>query len=153
MRFDRKHPLRKRRGLTLLECLIASALLALGSSAVMVAISSAIQQQQYAGERQAATELAMQLLEQVSARPYLDADNPSYESLEATSAQALNGYSDTVDLEGEAVTGAAAFSRSLTVTSASAAGVAGVTGVGIATAQVTTPTGQTIRLSRLLPAK
>ena len=153
MRFDRKHVLRSRRGLTLLECLVASTLLALGSSAVMVAISSGIQQQQYAGEQRVATELAVQLLEQVCARSYLDDDNPSYASLEASSAQGLNGYADTVDSKGEAATGAAAFSRSLTVTGASAAGISGVTGVGVATAQVTTPAGETVRLSRLLPAE
>src|SRR5688572_2693231 len=144
---------RARRGLTLLECLVASLLLALGASAVMMAASAAMQQQRYAQEQGTAMQLAQQLLEQVSSRIYLHQDNPDYAALEAESAQAMDGYSDEVDEKGDVATGEMAYSRAITVDSASDAGMTSIPGVGVATAVVTTPSGQKIRMSRVLPAQ
>ena len=80
--------------------MVASVLLALGATAVMVAATAGVQQQRYAQEQRTATQLAQQLLEQVSARAYLHLDNPDYAALEPTSAQAMDGYADEVDSAG-----------------------------------------------------
>jgi prepilin-type N-terminal cleavage/methylation domain-containing protein len=156
MRVEHRYPRRgrrSRRGLTLLECLVASLLLALGASAVMMAVSAGMQQQRYAEEQRSATQLAQQLLEQVSARAYLHPSNPDYATLEPTSAQAMDGYADSVDATGENATGVDAYERSISVTDAADEGVTAIPGVGIATAVVTTPSGTTIQLRRILPAQ
>jgi prepilin-type N-terminal cleavage/methylation domain-containing protein len=151
MRIRNRNP-RSSRGLTLLECLIASLLLALGATAVMMAASAGLQQQRYAQEQAVATRLAEELLEQVSSRTYLHADNPDYASLESESAQAMDGYSDEVDEKGDAATGAEAYERAIVVKPANNAGLLAIPGAGFATAIVTTPSGEKVRMSRVLPA-
>lgn len=144
---------RRRAGLTLLECLIASVLLALGASAVMVAMSAGLQHQRYAREQRIATELAEQLLEQISARTYVHPDSPAYSDMEPTSAQAMDEYSDSVDATGATASGSDAYVRAMVIGSAWDAGVSTMTGVGVATVDVSTPSGRTVRLRRILPAK
>lgn len=152
MRTPDRNP-RSRQGLTLLECLLASLLLALGASAVMMAASAGMQQQRYAREQGAAIILAEQLLEQVSSRTYLHPDNPDYAALEAESAQAMDGYSDEVDEKGDAATGEVVFERAIVVKPAASAGLVAIPGAGIATAVVTTPSGEKVSMSRVLPAQ
>lgn len=139
-----------RRGLTLVECLAASLLLALGASAVLVAISTGLQHQRFAEEQRIATELARQLLERVTARSYLHDDNPDYEVLAPSSAQAMDGYGDTVDRSGQPAAGGGTYSRTLEVGSAADAGISGLGDAGVAIVEVTTPSGTVIRLKRVL---
>jgi Tfp pilus assembly protein PilV len=142
-----------RRALTLVECLVASLLLALGASAVLVAMGAGLQHQRYAQEQRIATDLARQLLEQVSARNYVDPDNPEYTVLAPSSAQALDGYTDTVDGTGQPAAGAGTYARALEVGSAADAGLGSMPGTGVAVVQVTTPSGETVLLKSILPAK
>ncbi len=147
------HPRPPRRALTLVECLVASVLLAIGASAAMVAITAGLQHQEFAAEQRIATQLARQLLEDVAARTYLHPSNPEYATLETSSAQSMDGYSDEVDSSGDASSGHQAFLRSLTVQKATDAGLSALPGAGVAIAEVTAPSGQTIRMTRVLPAQ
>jgi prepilin-type N-terminal cleavage/methylation domain-containing protein len=63
---------RQRRALTLVECLVASLLLALGASAAMIAMSASLQLQKFSGEERTAAELGRQLLEELTALAYID---------------------------------------------------------------------------------
>lgn len=144
---------RQRRALTLVECLVASLLLALGASAVMIAVSASLQLQKFSGEERTATELGRQLLEELTALAYIDPEDPDYETLAPSGAQGMNGYTDSVDSTGQAAAGEGSYSRSLQVTTAQDAGIAGVTGVGAATVEVTSPSGQVVRLRQILPVR
>lgn len=97
-----------------------------------------------------ATDLAEQLLEQVTARAYVDPADPNYEILAPSAAQAMDGYADTVDETGQSAASGATFTRSLQIGSAADGGIGGVAGAGLATVEVTTPSGQVIRLKRIL---
>ena len=141
---------RPHRALTLVECLIASFLLALGASAVMVAISSSFQHSKFSSEERAATEVGRQLLEQVAALPYIDPQDPDFEALAPSGAQGMSGYADTVDSSGAPATGEGTYARSLQVAPAADAGVAAVPGAGMATVTVTSPSGQFMRLRQIL---
>lgn len=97
-----------------------------------------------------ATDLAEQLLEQVTARAYVDPADPDYEVLAPSAAQGMDGYSDTVDETGQSAAGGSTFARALQISSAADGGIGGVGGAGLATVVVTTPSGQVIRLKRIL---
>lgn len=147
------HSCRRHRALTLVECLVASLLLALGASAVMVAISAGLQHQKYSSEERTAVELGRRLLEHVTALAYIDPNDPNYEQLAPSGAQGMNGYTDTVNRAGEPATGGGTYSRALQVTTATGAGVSGVPGVGLATVEVTSPSGAMLRLRQILPVQ
>lgn len=144
-----QHVRRRAHALTLIECLIASLLLALAASAVLVAMGAGLQHQRYAQEQRVATDLAEQLLEQVTARAYIDPADPNFGTLAPAAAQGMDGYTDTVDETGQAAAGAT-YARALDIGTAAEGGVSGIAGAGLAIVQITTPSGQVIRLKRIL---
>ncbi len=139
--------------MTLIECLVASLVLALAASSVLVAMASALQQQRYAEELRVANTLAQQLLEQVSARTFVSPSDPDFAALAADSAMAMDGYSDTVDSMGDTATDTTSYLRILNVSVAADAGMVQINGAGLATVTVTTPSGGTVLLQRILPGR
>ena len=144
---------RAHRGVTLIECLVASLLLALGASGVMVAMSASLQQQKYAQEERTASLLAVQLLEEVSARAYIDPDDPDYATRSLSGAQSMNGYADTVDTKGHATADPWGYSRTVQVGPAQSSGLSAMVGAGLATVEVTTPSGNVVQMRQILPAR
>ena len=70
-------PRSRRDGLSLVECLLASVVLAVAATATLTAIGSSYQQRVFADERQAALRLAGTLMEQAISRPYDAAPPPT----------------------------------------------------------------------------
>ena len=134
--------LRNGRGLTLVECMIATVILAAGAGATMAALSASYQQRRYAGEEMVAARLAEELLERVSAHNFVvTADR-----------QELDGLVEYVSETGEVLPEGTetAYVRTVTVQPTPASGLTAPAGMGIAQVEVTSPSGSKMKLTRLL---
>lgn len=154
---------RTRRGLTLVECLVASVLLAFSAAAAATALSAAYQNQQHARDAATATDAATEIADQLALLPYDSAapigfeyatDNASLGIVgnavrdstlvrvagERTVANELDGLQDTfVDAQGRS------FLRSIEVVASD-----DFPGAAEAVVTVKSPAGQTVAVRRLL---
>ena len=159
---------RPRRGLSLIECLIASVVLVFGSTATLYALSSSIQQQQYAQEQKTAVRLATQLMEQAVAEKNADtgSDTTQEDTGELGLGLTVGGllstgvYVDLVDDSGfslddgggiDSTTTLEGYTRRVYLEAAdlSASGQTAVADVLVV--EVTGPSGRTFTLRQLVP--
>ena len=145
----------RRRGLTLIECTVATAVLALAASGAMVAVTAGYQQQRFAQEQAAASAAAQMLLEEVVAKPY----RPGLTAAQAASlgaAQGMNNYADEVTATGAVpVAGVAAdrFKRTVRVVAGNTAGYGLSANVAVVVIEVVGPSGRKVTVTRLLAAE
>lgn len=154
------------RGFTLAESLIAAAVLAITAVAVIGPISASYQQTQFSEEASTATELAQQLLDEISAKPLADPTDSSRvlgpeidESGRAAfdNVDDYHGYSDTTAnlraLDGSVIDwkGRGTYQRSVQVEyRLEPAGSPVLAGdFALATIRVTAPSGQVFKIHRL----
>ncbi|MEL7237882.1 MAG: prepilin-type N-terminal cleavage/methylation domain-containing protein [Planctomycetota bacterium] len=161
-------PCRVRGGLTLIECMMATVVLAFATLAATTALSASYQQQAVAQEEAEATVLAEQLMSQVVSMRYEREATPSgpqpdWEERFGTPSMAanpqqevrtravgkaknLNNYTDAV------VSRKGTYRRRIAVDPASI--TPGYTGlaesVGVATVEVIAPSGESVMIRRLL---
>ena len=169
---NRRHsnlrPLRqgqRRAGLSLIECLLASMVLAIAASAGLTAIASSYQQRAFADERLTATRLAADLMEQAVSRSYAAAAPPSVgKSVVGDLTKVVQQATDTlvlsdllnqlpanVDSDGRpADPGPETYRQSVTVQPATAVGAGLPSEMGYVLVDVETPGGQHVRLQRLV---
>ena len=135
---------RKTNGFTLIECLLASVILAFSVTAGVYAVSAARQQEVFITEQEVALVLSNNLMQQVVATGY-DGVDP------AASADSFDGYGDAVTSEGDAAApSATTYGRSVSVQTQAAAGLGLGGDLRVVTVTVTTPSGQTWQRRRLL---
>ena len=165
---------RSRRGLTLIECLIATIILAIATMGTAAALSATYQQQAEGESYRDASELSQQLVERVVSLPYVaevaveskvadpsmrdrwEARFDGYVTREAglspetaASANDLKLYQDRLSLNGRT------FVRRVVVDpAASVQGFNEMAGkIGVATIEIIPPTGSRIVVRRLLIAQ
>lgn len=143
----------RRRGLTLLECTLATTVLAFCAAGAATALSAAYQQQRAAATRHEATLLAEELAAAVVAQPYeapaesSDDSGSSFsllglvlETVDSLVSPLLDGYSDTrTGSDGQT------YDRRVTVAVDPELG-----GATVATIEVEAADGQVVRIRRLL---
>lgn len=153
------------RGFTLIEATIASVVLAICVVGISASLTATTRQSKSLEEDATALLLARQMIEEVSAKPFLDPDTGTVNSREATrslydNVYDYNGYSETVDaahpvasLQGKtvAVTNGRAYTRAVAVDLRSApGGPSSSTGnFAMVTVTVTPPSGRAVSVSRL----
>lgn len=159
-------PTIKRRGFTLLESLMAAALLSIAAASIVSPILATYQQQQYSEEQSRSASLARELMDEIACRPFVDPDQPGsglgpdfgetsralYDNIDD-----YNGYWDsTADLK--TIDGASiessyqnVYSRSVYFIYRVAPSPTATSGSGDfiqAVVNVTTPSGKTFKLER-----
>ncbi|MFT3785244.1 MAG: prepilin-type N-terminal cleavage/methylation domain-containing protein [Tepidisphaeraceae bacterium] len=146
------------RGFTLMESMFASVVLALGVVAIATTTTASYSQERFAEERRQGTELAQQLMEQISGMPI---DPPI---AGAPAIKNYNGFTDTVrtgDMPTTVSTtsttpdpsaAATTFVRRVAVQRFDSLSTANATTgqLALVTIDVTTPLGQTVRLRKLI---
>lgn len=148
-RYDQRRV--RRGGFTLVECLIASVVLAFITMAVAYGLNSTRQNAKFIEERRAQVGVCNALVAQLAAMRYDGPDKP----LASDSLDALNGYSDLVTGDGAVASGnpeldGSVYERRVKVeTMQSFAGSGGK--AGVVTVTVTGPSGELLVRRRVVP--
>lgn len=157
-----------RNGLTLIECMMATVVLAFATLAATTALSASYQQQAFAQEEAEATILAEQLMSQVVSmryerEPTASGPQPDWESRFGAPTVAVNpqgkirgkalGQAKNLNNYTDAVVGTSGtYQRRIAVDPASTTpGYNGLAeSIGVATVEVIAPSGESVMIRRLL---
>jgi Tfp pilus assembly protein PilV len=147
-----------RRGFLLIEAMIATVVLAVAALGIASLLLSAHEQQESIRETNTATLLGRQLMEEIAAKPF-GPSTPVVARPLMTYANQYNGYHDSTTAlttlgngETAGVGDGELYSRAVTITAAATptGSTAPASDLQWVTVTVTTPSGQSVVLSRLL---